>query len=471
MIERGKTVSIKIYAFNSWTPDDDYLSGNLYILTDVIKCEVVYPLNGVIRCDLEYPENGLNANRINMFCVLEFNVDNNSNHVAGYVQRFIIYQIEKSDGIIHATAYHISYALSWNAPEQYKAYSASTSPSTVLADFASWQDNVTGYTFDTSISNGVAFEINAIKPLFTIMMEYANAIGALWLFNNKRCTLTTPTVRNVFFRYDSIVSDIKSDYDGENAYFYVTGKYIYVNNGYQIRKVRQQVMTPHTGGNLPNHKVLELDLTDQFSSVPTTDTPIANMVNEYIDANQSEIANFKKMYDFEIIPDEIIHQAVFYLGDIVKIQIPSENNAIDVQIKEITFDVIRDRMTSVMVDKLTNDNDLLFNIESVSTKTIKEDETRYTIIKQYQYTYSNINANGSLNITGTNLEVQTPEGYVPVAMGRIATGDSNIAIRSYNYKATGSNAVLSLRNVSSSAVTNKTVTVEIMYFKKEHVTT
>lgn len=461
--------NIKIYDFDGWAPiatDED-----ICILTDVIRCEVICPLNGVFQCKFEYPEYGVNAKKIAMFCMLELSLADYNWHIDSVNQRFLIYQIERENGIIYVTAYHMSYALSWDAPEQYKKYAGNILPSAVLSDFESWQDNITGFQFSTSISSaGVEFEIDTIKPLFTIMMEYANAIGACWRFNNTLCSLRYPDIINIPFRYDSVVSNTRSDYDGENAYMFVTGKYIYYNNGYQIKKYKQQVITPHSGGNLPWNKVLELDLSSQFSDVPTTSS-ITDMVNSYIEANRDEIVNFKKMYDFTIIPDETMQTTTFWLGDIIYIQIPSESKLVEVQIKEFTFDVIRGKLTSVRVDKVTNDNNILYNIENVSTKTIKEDETKYAIVKQYQYTYGTINANAGVNITGTDLGVQAPEGYIPVAMGRIATGDASIAIRSYNYKATGSSAVLSLRNVSSDAVSNKTVTVEIMYFKKEHVTT
>lgn len=73
----------------------------------------------------------------------------------------------------------------------------------------------------------------------------------------------------------------------------------------------------------------------------------------------------------------------------------------------------------------------------------------YTL-STYTYSYT-VAANGTLNVTATNLGVTATANYVPVAFSRIDTGNNNVVHRSENVEATGSTAMVALRNLASSS--------------------
>ena len=78
--------------------------------------------------------------------------------------------------------------------------------------------------------------------------------------------------------------------------------------------------------------------------------------------------------------------------------------------------------------------------------------TSSTLIKRVTYNYAyTVAANANLNITGTNLSISTPSGYTVLGINNFSTGNSNVVTRSFASAQTGSNTVVSLRNVSSSS--------------------
>lgn len=83
------------------------------------------------------------------------------------------------------------------------------------------------------------------------------------------------------------------------------------------------------------------------------------------------------------------------------------------------------------------------------------------VTNTYTYRYT-VAASGNVSITGTNLDVVTPDYYEAVAIRKIDTGNANVVARYEDAAATGSNTVLTLRNLSTASVT-ATVTIEIFY--------
>jgi len=81
------------------------------------------------------------------------------------------------------------------------------------------------------------------------------------------------------------------------------------------------------------------------------------------------------------------------------------------------------------------------------------DTSNYFQGKDYSYEYT-VAANGTVDVTGTNLGVSTPTGFAGVAMTNIRTNNNNVVIRAFRADVTGSNVVVSLRNLSSSQVKN-----------------
>lgn len=83
-------------------------------------------------------------------------------------------------------------------------------------------------------------------------------------------------------------------------------------------------------------------------------------------------------------------------------------------------------------------------------------------VRSYSATYT-VPANSNINISADTFRISTPEGYEPVAMLRLTTGNAGVVVRSYVSSATGSTSVVSLYNETSSSIT-ATANISILYF-------
>ena len=83
-------------------------------------------------------------------------------------------------------------------------------------------------------------------------------------------------------------------------------------------------------------------------------------------------------------------------------------------------------------------------------------------IETYTATYS-LNGNTNKWITKTDFGISNISGWEPVALLCCASGDDGVLIRTFNL--TISN-VLNIRNVTSTAVSNKTATIIVLYLPK-----
>ena len=464
---------IKYYDSMIQTIDDgdDYTNTTQFIIPNVIKCEVTQVLNGIYQCYFECPEvfTGNTINKIKPSHYIE--LDLNNYYFWGTTQRFIIYDIERKNGVMCVTAYHISYQLSWDAPDTLYYFDNQTY-TTILNKFSSWVENNTGFTFSNRGGWGdtrYTYEVTEIKSLYAVMMDFMNARGGVWEFNQKACRITAPRERDIIFRYDSELYDIVAEADVENSYARATGRYLN-EDGTSVKGSILIGSQYSYVNNVPRTKTAQFDLTGEFTSPPSNSSPIVTMLENMYSGQEDEVRKLKYDYDYTIIPNFLTKSLdyMFYIGDIIYIQVMTETSPIPVQIREIKYDPIRQKIISIKADKITSNNDLFYNLSNVSMQTIKEDKTKYVIISQYSYDYT-VSANGNVNISATNFGASVPDGYKAVAVGRIATGSTSVVMRAFNYKATTSSAMLSMINTSASSV-SATATIEIMYFKKAAVT-
>lgn len=84
-------------------------------------------------------------------------------------------------------------------------------------------------------------------------------------------------------------------------------------------------------------------------------------------------------------------------------------------------------------------------------------------IKSYTYEYT-CQPNANVNITGSMFGVATPAGYTPVGAVSWFTGSQYCFVYRITPQNTGANVVLSIHNVSASAVT-VSATINILYAK------
>ena len=91
-------------------------------------------------------------------------------------------------------------------------------------------------------------------------------------------------------------------------------------------------------------------------------------------------------------------------------------------------------------------------------------------VKTYTYTYGIVAANAAVVVTGKKFGISTPSGYTPIGIVNINTDASALMPYYWNEKGTGSDQVLKMRNITSSATsTTHTCSIKILYVKKEFV--
>lgn len=89
-------------------------------------------------------------------------------------------------------------------------------------------------------------------------------------------------------------------------------------------------------------------------------------------------------------------------------------------------------------------------------------------LKDYSCSYS-VTANGRAAITASDLNVATPSGYTPIGFYLIATGNANVIARNIYSRSTGSNTMVEVKNTSTSALSNLTLEISLIYIKSGFV--
>lgn len=87
-------------------------------------------------------------------------------------------------------------------------------------------------------------------------------------------------------------------------------------------------------------------------------------------------------------------------------------------------------------------------------------------VTRYTYTYS-VSANGSTNVTKNQLGISVPTGYTMGGYVAVSTGHANIVPRSWNPQSTATGTSIVLRNLSSTAVSNQTLIVDVLWLKSD----
>ena len=87
------------------------------------------------------------------------------------------------------------------------------------------------------------------------------------------------------------------------------------------------------------------------------------------------------------------------------------------------------------------------------------------MVKEYTYKYASIAASSYLALTATNFGITDISGYTPVGVMRFSTGTSLVV--PYAVNALTSGTVMSLKNLSTSAQTNKTASIKILFVKND----
>ena len=104
------------------------------------------------------------------------------------------------------------------------------------------------------------------------------------------------------------------------------------------------------------------------------------------------------------------------------------------------------------------------NIGAASAADVNGVMDKMVKVVDYAYTVTSLAAGAALSITASTFGVSTPAGYKPTSIAKYYV-DSNFNLYFLNCRATGNDKLLSVKNLSNSAQTNKNITLSIEYVK------
>lgn len=128
---------------------------------------------------------------------------------------------------------------------------------------------------------------------------------------------------------------------------------------------------------------------------------------------------------------------------------------------------------AILLELTTRMDSAETNISSLTTRTgtaesnISSAQTAITgmiVKKAYTYTYS-LAAGGHAYVSGANLGLSTPSGYTPIGVQVLWSGNANVSVMGFQANVTGSSSFCELINHGSSAVSNATLNVSVIYVR------
>lgn len=126
---------------------------------------------------------------------------------------------------------------------------------------------------------------------------------------------------------------------------------------------------------------------------------------------------------------------------------------------------IRGDTISVLLDNSTNSMSRTHAATAYSVRTTYQKASEQLFkVTRYTYTYS-VSANGSTNVTKNQLGISVPTGYTMGGYVAVSTGHANIVPRSWNPQSTETGTSIVLRNLSSTAVSNQSLIVDVLWLK------
>lgn len=108
------------------------------------------------------------------------------------------------------------------------------------------------------------------------------------------------------------------------------------------------------------------------------------------------------------------------------------------------------------------------NIDAAATSDITAVNSKLSTMFKYvfyQYALPSVASGENISITANNFGISTPSGYKVFGVVRFFSGSTNFHVSSVNPFATGTGAVMSIKNHANSAQTGKTAQIGILYVK------
>ena len=328
--------------------ETNFSTNGIGVLSDCIYCEVTEEANGAFELSMKYPADGIHFDKIESRSIIKAKPDQFRSP-----QLFRVYSKTKnSSNEATILAEHISYDLSGivvspfsasNAAEAisgFKSYAATNCP------FEFWTDKDTEASFKVSVPSSIRSMIGGVSgsilDTYGGDLEFDNYL--VKLYNNRG------EDRGVSIRYGKNLTSFQQE---ENCASVATGVYPYwvdIETS-EVFELTEKIVNAEGTYNFV--KIKAVDFSYYFEEKPTEEQ-LRKKAKDYMKENEIGIPSVSMVVSFAALEqyDEYKGLALLErvsLFDTVSVFFPSLNVSAKAKAVKITYDVVLDRVKSVVL--------------------------------------------------------------------------------------------------------------------------
>lgn len=265
-------------------------------LRDCISCVVTEARNDAYELEMRYPVTGKRFDEIFLREIILAKPN-----FTDQPQPFRIYKISKPlNGIVTIYAQHLVYDLSGYVDSPFSAIGIQAAMSAILSNTNIVPMNCP-FQFSTDKSVSSTFKVDKPTSARALMGGVRGSLldvyGGEWHYDRLSCTLNTNrgTDRGVYIRYGKNLTSIQQE---ENISSVYTKVYPFYRNAETEELVTLPSKTVSVQGFFDFERVLPLDLTDRFETVPTV-SQLQARTEKYIADNEIGVPPVSLAIGFE----------------------------------------------------------------------------------------------------------------------------------------------------------------------------
>lgn len=347
-------------------------------LVDAMQCRSKITQDGEYELSFEYPMNGALYSELKINRIVVAKVNDHDNP-----QGFRIYGFEKNlNGTIKVACQHLSYDLcgipiyisngTYNFKDIEHAEDALVRLKTFRDEGDRQPESLTAidhpFNFHTDIPNTVLpytddhkFTVDEAKSARAILLDGDDSIKGAWggdlTYDNLSVFLsqTAGRDRGVVLEYGVDIVDLSVE---ENISEMWTGVLAYYKNGESENEVviyakdsATQQRVRYASGNFTKHKIMPVDLTDQFPNEAPSEQDLWNRAGDYILAERIGEPEIKVTVSYAKLGQDI------RMHDAVTVRFPSMGIDVKAKVTSYTYNVLAERCEEIEISNAKYSNE------------------------------------------------------------------------------------------------------------------
>ena len=330
-----------------YQPEETAFQNNgIGIMSDAISCIATTSLNGKYEISMQYPLNGIHAANITMRNIIACDTD-----PVAACQPYRIYNINKSTpNYITVYARHVVYDL---AGVPVVPFTATTAPA-AMSGLESNAVTDCPFRFTTDKSTQAKFSVSVPSPIWSLLGGSEGSIldvyGGEYEYDKWSVKLHNRRGedRGVSIRYGKNLTSLAQDENCANCYTGVMPYWVDRSTG-AVTMIPDRVV--HAEGNFGYTKILPVDFSAKFETVPTADQLIS-VAKSYIKSNAIGVptvswkVEFVQLEQTEEYRGKALLERVL-LGDTVHVEFVDMGISVSSRVVEVEYDCILHRYKSV----------------------------------------------------------------------------------------------------------------------------